>query len=156
MLTQQLSFRRLLPDESVEMGYGDGVTRDIYTAFWEEFYEQCTVGTTAKVPFLRDDFTPDIWQAIGRILLCGFQTCQYLPIKLALPLMEDLFHGSVCCDILESFMHYVSSQDMVILKTALEDFSKVDSDDLMDVLQAYECRKMVTAHTLWRKSPIKN
>lgn len=42
----------------------------------------------------------------------------------------------------------VSSQDKVILKTALEDFSKVDYNDLMDVLEAYECRKMVNAHTL--------
>ncbi|KAL2076434.1 hypothetical protein ACEWY4_027962 [Coilia grayii] len=148
VLTQQLSFRRILPDNSVEMGIGDGVMRDVYTAFWEEFYDRCTVGTTAKVPFIRHDFNPDTWRAIGRILLSGFQTCQYLPIKLALPLMEDLFHGSVCSDILKSFMHYVSSQDTVILKTALEDFSKVDSTDLMDVLQAYECRKMVNAHTL--------
>ena len=46
MLTQQFCFSRILPDDlpsSVEMGFGEGVTRDIYTTFWEEFYDCCTV-----------------------------------------------------------------------------------------------------------------
>lgn len=132
----------------MEKGIGEGVVRDVYCAFWEEFYDRCTVGTTVKVPFIRHDFNRETWQAIGRILLSGFQTCQFLPIKLALPLMEDFFHGSVCSDIMDSFLNFVSSQDKAILKAALEDFSKVDCDELMDVLEAYECRKAVSADTL--------
>ena len=45
VLTQQFFFRRILPDNSVEKGIGEGVVRDVYCAFWEEFYDRCTVGT---------------------------------------------------------------------------------------------------------------
>ncbi|KAK5874178.1 hypothetical protein PBY51_019151 [Eleginops maclovinus] len=62
--------------------------------------------------------------------------------------MEDLFHGSVCSNLLESFLQYVSIQDQDILKKALEDFSSVDSSELMEVLENYECRKMIKAETL--------
>ncbi|KAK0142181.1 hypothetical protein N1851_020117 [Merluccius polli] len=148
LLTHPLIMRRILPDNSVEKGIGEGVVRDIYCSFWQEFYDRCTVGTAVKVPFIRHDFSCETWKAIARILVSGLQTCQYLPIKLALPLMEDLFHGSVCSNLLESFLQYVSIQDQDILKKALEDFSSVDPDELMEVLENYECQKMVKAETL--------
>ena len=82
ILNKTLKFRCLLPDNSVEKGSGSGVVRDVYSSFWAVFYERCTLGTTLKVPFLRHYFCAATWKAIGRILLKGFQDCQYLPIKL--------------------------------------------------------------------------
>ncbi|XP_057678137.1 uncharacterized protein LOC130907274 [Corythoichthys intestinalis] len=90
ILGKKLKIRRLLPDNSVEMGSGSGVVRDVFSSFWAEFYERCTLGTTWKVPFVRHDFSAATWKSIGRILLKGFQDCQYLPIKLAPPFLEML------------------------------------------------------------------
>ncbi|XP_034530350.1 uncharacterized protein LOC117805870 [Notolabrus celidotus] len=148
VLTQPLIFKRLLPDNTEENGTGSGVVKDVYSSFWNEFYDRCTVGTTVKVPFIRHDFHSDTWKAVGRILLKGYQTCQYLPIKLALPFVEEILYGAVCSDLLETFKYFVSLQDHNILSKALTDFCSVDTDELMDVLENYECRKRVTAETL--------
>lgn len=43
-----------------------GVSREVYTAFWEQFLEQCE-GETERVPRLRPDFCEAEWQAVGRI-----------------------------------------------------------------------------------------
>ncbi|XP_061576483.1 uncharacterized protein LOC133442491 [Cololabis saira] len=148
ILNKTLKVRRLLPDNSVEKGSGSGVIRDVYSSFWAEFYERCTLGTTLKVPFLRHDFCAATWKAIGRILLKGFQDCKYLPIKLAPPFLEEMLYGAVHSDLKTSFLQFVSSQEQDVLKTALDDFSSVDDDDLLEVLDRYECRKRVTAANL--------
>ncbi|KAF0032061.1 hypothetical protein F2P81_016616 [Scophthalmus maximus] len=127
VLTQPLIIKRLLPDNTEENGTGSGAMRDVYSSFWKEFYDRCTVGTTVKVPFIRHDFNSDTWKAIGRILLRGYRTCQYLPIKLALPLVEEILYGEVCSDLFETFMQFVSSHDHAILQKALNDFSSVDT-----------------------------
>ncbi|KAM9717484.1 uncharacterized protein ACNS7B_021134 [Menidia menidia] len=148
ILNKTLKVRRLLPDNSVERGSGSGVNRDVYSSFWAEFYERCTLGTTFKVPFLRHDFCAATWKAVGRILLKGFQDCQYLPIKLAPPFLEEMFYGEVHSDLTRSFLMYVSTQEQDVLKHALDHFDTVDDDDLLEVLDRYECRKRVTAATL--------
>lgn len=82
-LTRPLAVRRLLPDNSEEAGSGSGVLRDVYSAFWQVFYDRCTLGTTMKVPFIGHDFKADTWRAINRIFMRGYQDFHYLPIKLA-------------------------------------------------------------------------
>lgn len=94
ILNKALKVRCLLPDNSLEKVSGSGVIRDVYSSFWVEFYERCTLGTTLNMPFLRHDFCAATWKAIGRIILKDFQDCQYLPIKLApLFLEEGYFHS---------------------------------------------------------------
>lgn len=41
-----------------------GVSREVYTAFWEKLLEQCK-GETERVPRLRPDFCGAEWQAVG-------------------------------------------------------------------------------------------
>ncbi|XP_049900229.1 uncharacterized protein LOC126390120 [Epinephelus moara] len=148
IMNKTLKVRRLLPDNTVEKGSGSGVVRDVYSSFWVEFYERCTLGTTLKVPFLRHDFCAATWKAVGRILLKGFKDCQYLPIKLAPPFLEEMLLGAVHSDLKTSFLQFVSCQEQDVLRHALDDFSSVDDDDLLEVLNSYECRKRVTAASL--------
>ncbi|KAF3844212.1 hypothetical protein F7725_013553 [Dissostichus mawsoni] len=94
IMYKTLKVKRLLPDHSVEKGSGSGVVRDVYSSFWEEFYERCTLGTTVKLPFLRHNLSTATWKAIGRIFVKGFQDCQYMPIKLAPPFLEEMLFGA--------------------------------------------------------------
>ncbi|KAF4118755.1 hypothetical protein G5714_000806 [Onychostoma macrolepis] len=43
-----------------------GVSREVYTAFWDQFLEQCE-GEDEQVPRLRPDFSEAEWEAVGRI-----------------------------------------------------------------------------------------
>lgn len=148
VLTQPLTIKRLLPDNTEEKAVGSGVLRDVFSSFWQEFYDRCTIGTHVKIPFIRHDYSSETWKAIGRVLVVGYKTCDYLPIKLALPLLEEVVYGKLSSDLLSTFMRFVSAQDSVILQRALEDFTSVSFDELLEVLQTYECRRLVAPDTL--------
>ncbi|XP_026017406.1 uncharacterized protein LOC143421518 isoform X2 [Maylandia zebra] len=148
ILTKTLNVKRILPDNTEEPGTGSGILRDVLTCFWHEFYERCTLGATIKVPFIRHDFPAEKWKAVGRILLKGYQECQYFPNKLAIPFMEQVLFSGVYSDLKAHFLQFVSSQECDVLMEAVKDFSAVDLDDLVEILDSYGCRKRITAETL--------
>ena len=52
-----MSFRVILPDGKLEKAVDDGgVLRDVLSEFWKDFYEQCTLENSFKVPYLSHDF----------------------------------------------------------------------------------------------------
>ncbi|KAF3847310.1 hypothetical protein F7725_020338 [Dissostichus mawsoni] len=138
ILNKSLNVRRILPDNKEEAGSGSGVLRDVLSCYWQEFYERCTLGCisltlTVKVPFIRHDFPAETWKAIGRIILKGYQ---------------DVLFDHVYSDLKAYFMQLVSSQEREVLMQALTDFTAVDTDDLLEVLDSYDCRRKVTAENL--------
>ncbi|TKS88093.1 hypothetical protein D9C73_022217 [Collichthys lucidus] len=48
----------------------------------------------------------------------------------------------------DSLLLYVSHEERSILEKALEDFNSVDTDELLDVLDAHECKQVPTEDTL--------
>ena len=148
ILNKTLKVTRILPDNTEEADSGSGVLRDVLSCFWHEFYDRCSLGATVKVPFIRHDFPAETWKAVGRILVKGYEDCQYLPNKLALPFLEQVLFNNVYSDLKEHFLHFVSNQEREVLIEAMTDFSAVDSDDLVEVLSRYGCRTKITADTL--------
>ncbi|KAK7893048.1 hypothetical protein WMY93_022200 [Mugilogobius chulae] len=148
ILSKIIKVTRISSDKSLEKGSGSGLLRDVYTSFWGEFYERCTLGTTYKVPFLRHDFTEDTWKAIGRIFVKGFQDCGYLPLKLAPPFLEEMLFGKTYSDLQTRFVRLFSSQEQDIINMVIEKFDSVDTDEVIDLLANYECRKNVSPETL--------
>ncbi len=51
----------------------DGVSRDVYAAFWTEFMDQTAEGEDLRVLSLSPKWQEEEWKSIGRILLKGFQ-----------------------------------------------------------------------------------
>ncbi|XP_038147514.1 uncharacterized protein LOC119787622 [Cyprinodon tularosa] len=148
IMRKTLKVKRILPDNKEEAGSGSGILRDVLTCFWNEFYERCTLGTTVKVPFIRHDFTAEKWKAVGRILLKSYQDCQYFPNKLAIPFLEQVLFNGVYSDLQGHFLQFVSSQECEVLREAVKNISAVDFDDLLEVLDSYDCRKQITAENL--------
>lgn len=62
--------------------------------------------------------------------------------------MEEILYGAVCSYLRETFKDFVSLQDHNMVLEAFEDFCSADTDELMDFLENYECRKKVTAEIL--------
>ncbi|XP_053734436.1 uncharacterized protein LOC128766904 [Synchiropus splendidus] len=147
ILNKSLNVKRILPDNREEAGVGSGVLRDVLSCFWQEFYERCTLGTIVKVPFIRHDFPEEKWKAVGRILVKGYQDCCYFPNKLAFPFLEQVLFNCVYSDPKAHFLQFVSSQERDVLMEAMKDFSEVDLDDLVEVLDSYGCRRRITAET---------
>ncbi|KAL3987646.1 hypothetical protein ACER0C_014761 [Sarotherodon galilaeus] len=72
----------------------------------------------------------------------------YFPNKLAIPFLEQVLFSGVYSDVKAHFLQYVSSQECDVLMEAVKNFSAVDLDDLVEVLDSYGCRKRITAETL--------
>lgn len=72
-----------------------GVSREVYTAFWEQFLEQCE-GDTEQVPRLRPDFSEAEWQAVGCIWVKGFVDHGVMPVKLSMAFILACINGIDC------------------------------------------------------------
>jgi len=78
-----------------EMGRGVGLLRDVFSLFWKETYDSLFVGENERVPFVRHDYQRDEWVAVGRSLVKGYLTCQYLPVLLSQTFLASLFGGNL-------------------------------------------------------------
>ncbi|XP_071832111.1 uncharacterized protein [Apostichopus japonicus] len=121
VLDKELKVRMILPNGDVERGEGDGVYRDALSEFWASF-NKCTTGNTYKVPFIRHDYGKEKWEAIGRILLKGWDDLKYLPLMLAPIFMEHCIYGKSESDLLHSFMKFVSDYERDMFEKSLVEF----------------------------------
>ena len=81
-----------------EMGRGVGLLRDVFSLFWKETYDSLFVGENERVPYVRHDYQREEWVSVGRILVKGYLTCQYLPVLLSQTFLACLFWGEICCN----------------------------------------------------------
>lgn len=94
----------------------------------------------AKVPFIRHDYQHEERQAVARLFTVGKKQASYFPVKLALPFLEEVIYGITTSSFKDYLLLYMSEQERAVLLRALNDFDSVDTDDLFDVLNAYECK----------------
>lgn len=92
-LEADVQIKLSLPDGKYEQATDEGgVLRDCLSEFWE-FYNQCTMGSTFKVPFHRYDFGEKEWQSVGRIIAVGWKKEQHLLLKMAPAILEQTAFG---------------------------------------------------------------
>ena len=130
----------------------DGVSRDVYAAFWTEFMDQTAEGEDLRVPSLSPKWQEEEWKSIGRILLKGFQDHGYYPCRLAPVFTVALIFGEneVSDDMLfESLLLYISQSDRDLITTALkEDLVDEDRDELLDLMDRLDVTTLPTQGNL--------
>lgn len=130
----------------------DGVSRDVYAAFWMEFLDHTAEGEDMRVPSLSPKWQEEEWKSIGRILLKGFQDHAYFPCRLAPVFTVALIFGEngVSDEMLfESFLLYISQPDRDLITTALkEDLSDEDKDELLDLMDRLNVTTLPTQKNL--------
>ena len=134
-----------------EDGVGVGVEREVYSLFWKQFANSMTIGERERVPFIRHDHFIKEWEAVGRILVKGYQSVLYFPLFLSKAFIcYCLFDTEVPESILmESFMKYLSPVEEDLLKEYLEkDCLPDDNDELLEFLERFNCRSAVTSENL--------
>ena len=138
-----------------EVGRGVGLLRDVFSLFWKETYDSLFVGENEHVPFVRHDYQREEWVAVGRILVKGYLTCQYLPVLLSQTFLACLFWGesAVTSDMLtQSFRNYISVDEKCLIDKCLAGDMKWDDEDemsqLLEVLSNYDCRIIVNSENV--------
>ena len=115
-----------------------GVSRDVYTAFWQEFYATVCSGEATRAPLMIPEYGPPQWEAIGRILVKGFKDVRVFPSRLSQAFVVALIHGEAALTqekLLESYMVYVSDFDREILEKAWNGAMEDDDEEyLLDIL----------------------
>ena len=66
-----------------EDGVGVGVEREVYSLLWKQFTKSMTIGERKRVPLIRHDHFIKEWEAVGRILVKGYQSVSYFPLFLS-------------------------------------------------------------------------
>ena len=138
-----------------EVGRGVGVLRDVCSLFWKEAYDSLFIGENERVPSVRHDYQREEWVAVGRSLIKGYLTCQYLPVLLSQTFLSSLFWGesSVTSHMLtQSFRNDISADERCLLDKCLSgDVKWADEDDvsqLLELLSSYDCRSNVNSEII--------
>ena len=149
ILDKVITIVRILPNGEKELGEDTGgVFRDVIAEFWADFYDTCTLGRNTKVPCLRHDYGVEEWRAVSRFMIYGLQKEGYWPIQLGQILFSHGVMGKPVMDLKSSFFDYVSESDKETLEEAFDNFTSVDMEDLLEVLDSYGCRSVVSAQNV--------
>lgn len=129
-----------------------GVSREAYSAFWEEFYLGHTSGETERVPALSPEFGLAEWSAVGRILAKGYKDHRLFPIRLSSTFMIALVHGEHAVSpqmLIDSYKAYLSQLDAEVIDRAiLNEMGADDQDELVDILSRADCRSIPDAENM--------
>ncbi|XP_023810815.1 uncharacterized protein LOC111948006 isoform X1 [Oryzias latipes] len=128
---------KLKMDLNNEKGFdSDGVSREVYSAFWELFLEQCE-GEEERVPRLRPDFTQEHWEAVGRVWLKGYLDHGIIPIQLSPAFVLAFCQGVSSVDeerLMMSFNTFISGPERMAVEKALQNnMDETVEEDLLDL-----------------------
>ncbi|KAI4879881.1 hypothetical protein NFI96_004810 [Prochilodus magdalenae] len=114
----------------------DGVSREAYTAFWEEFLEHCE-REEERVPRLRPDYSEKEWQAVGRRWTKGYVDHGIIPVRLSPVFVLACTQGIDSVDkslLMSLFVKYLSSAEQACVEKALQgNMDETDKEDLLDL-----------------------
>ena len=153
VMNKELIFEIINERVTLEQGVGIGVTREVYTLFWNEFANSMTIGERERVPFVLHDHFVEEWNAIGRILVKGFDSVSYFPLFISKAFLDYCLFGNQIPDMvfLESFQKYLSKEEEEMIKAVIENNSfPEDKDEFEDFLERFQCRSFVKEENLYR------
>ena len=133
-----------------------GVTRDMYSGFWEECYSKIFDGSTLLVPMISPQMDTAVLPIVGSIMSHGYLASGFLPVRIALPCLISILCGpgaSIPQPMLcEAFLDYISAIERDIFKDALSmcsgTFSCEVQEKLLGTLSRFGCRQMPTPSNL--------
>ena len=148
ILKKCISVKMIDPRGIEEKGQGIGIVRDAISLFWKDVYNSYMLGEDERVPIIRHDVSKPMWQAIARVMLKGYFQERYFPIQISPVFLSCCLFGeeSVTPEMyFNSFMNYISKPEANLVEKVLSSSVSVDDDEVLDLLTAFECKKVATA-----------
>lgn len=142
--------KRLCVQFKGELGADEsGLTKELFSLFWEECFLQYFEGESQSVPRVDPDLPVDKFVAMGKILLHGFLLVGFLPLQMAQVCMMKILLGSqaeVPQGLIETtFQRFLSDSDVAFLNKASSSLKDVIDNErqsrrLMSFLSRYGSR----------------
>uniref|UniRef100_A0A8W8MHV8 HECT domain-containing protein n=1 Tax=Magallana gigas TaxID=29159 RepID=A0A8W8MHV8_MAGGI len=115
-----------------------GVSRDVYTSFWADFFSRVAEGEDFRVPALNPQWQVEEWKSVGRILVKGLLDHNIFPLNFAPAYVTALLFGEHSISektLLDSFLLYLSKSERDLAKVAIErKLSADENEDFLDML----------------------
>ncbi|XP_057315314.1 uncharacterized protein LOC130656470 isoform X2 [Hydractinia symbiolongicarpus] len=142
-VTDDIRYIWIDPRGQEDNGAGSGVSRDIYSSFWNEVYNAYLYGEQERVPQVRHDLYKQEWRAIGMIILKGYVDTGYFPISLSRAFLCFCLFGEVPEELLiSSFLKYLSSDESQLVTKAIgkneELKKKPEFPSMKNIVKFYE------------------
>ena len=131
-----------------------GVTRDMFSAFWEKCYSTLFEGSKLLVPLFHPQTDASVFPIIGRIISHGYLVSGFMPVRIALPTLVSILCGpgkTLPSSILrDAFLDYISSTERLLFKEALQCvvFTPKLQEKLLNTLTRFGCRHLPTPSNL--------
>lgn len=129
-----------------------GVTRDMFSAFFQESYMRLFDGTSLLTPALHPGIDMAAFPKLGTIISHAYLTSGILPIRVTFPCMAAMVLGPSSqvseAHLLTAFTEMLSVHDASVVRSAMEAQTSEDSfpptivDNLLCVLGSYGCREI--------------
>ena len=108
-------------EDGVDFG---GVSRDFFSAFWEEAYTKMFDGVSLVTPVCRADIDMNHFSVLGKILSHGYLCCGFLPTRICFPVLALVSLGlsiTTCRKLfVKFFLESLSHVDQMTMTVALE------------------------------------
>ena len=144
-------------DSEVAIDEG-GVTRDMFSGFWEEAYSQLFDGVTILTPLVHAHTNMAIFPILGKIISHGYLVCGYLPVRISLPSLILMLLGPNTTIprsfLLDALMDFISDNEREKLRSTLQckttsSFATPEiKSDIISILSRLGCRQMPTPQNL--------
>ena len=128
------------------------------SGFWEEAYCQLFGGGCLLSPVLHPEMSMSNFSIIGGIILHGYLSSGFLPVRIALPSLAALLFGNtvkVHDDVyVETFLETVSNVEAAFLNKLLQanhtlnDYSPDEQRRLSNILSRFGCRQLPTSQLI--------
>ena len=134
-----------------------GVCRDLYSCFWEHAYIKHFDGDKLLIPAVHANSQISVFPILGTILVHGFFACNFLPVRLAFPIIAAVLRGTDVyipdCILSESLIDFLSEHDGAILRDAIQykgapDFPNDQKTKVISILSKLECSEIPTPYNL--------
>ena len=155
---QEYPFRITFKDErAVDFG---GVTRDMFSGFFNVAYTQLFDGTSLVTPTIHPGTDFSIFRVLGSVISHAYLVSGVLPIRIAFPCLAGILCGNFNLPeevLIATFIDSLSLYDSKLMTEALQQaaqdlpsFRDEISTGLQNLLSFYQCREIPRPSTLKR------
>ena len=135
LITKNLSVNFLNEDAT-----GNGVLREMFSTFWNEFFSENGNGYSQFTFRLHPNFSLENYPLLGKIITHQFLLCGTIPIQLARACFQEIVTGAVESDdkcLIESFLSMLPSNQEEVIAKALGGHS-FQRNEIIEVLSEYD------------------
>ena len=139
----------IVPTFEGEEASGDGVLRELYSLFWNDFIRENCDGSSQFALKLLSQMAVEKYKIIGRIITHQFLQCGSFPVQLSRASVHQMLFEVVEEDcLLESFLHLLPPRQREVFSGALKGKQPFPQSLVIDVLDDYKVQTLPTPKNL--------